>query len=300
MSADFAMPVGLYEKALPVEWSWETRLRAASQAGYDFVEMSVDESEVRLARLDWTASDRAALRQAITNTGVPILTMCLSGHRKYPLGSHDPETRDCALRILHRAIELADAIGIRIVQLMGYDVFYEPSDDQTRAYFIDGVRCGTRWAGQYGVMLALENVDRPLAASVERALELVHAVNSPWFQLYSDMANLQAAGFHPPEQLALAAGHLVAVHVKDGLPGIIRGVPFEKGDVPFEATFQALAHIGFWGPMTVEMWAQMDAGGDPLASVVAARSLVRRLTDMAWRGDNLAPDPKHIQADHTL
>ena len=287
MSADFAMPVGLYEKALPVEWSWEARLQAAAQAGYDFVEMSVDESEVRLARLDWTASDRAVLRQAIADTGVPILTMCLSGHRKYPLGSHDSQTRDSALRILRSAIELADAIGIRIVQLMGYDVFYEPSDDQTRAYFIDGVRCGTRWAGQYGVMLALENVDRPLAASVERALELVHAVNSPWFQLYSDMANLQAAGFHPPEQLAMAAGHLVAIHVKDGLPGVIRGVPFEKGDVPFEDTFQALAHIGFWGPMTVEMWSQMDASGDPLASVIAARSLVRRLTERAWRENNV-------------
>jgi L-ribulose-5-phosphate 3-epimerase len=218
--------------------------------------------------------------------------MCLSGHRKYPLGSHDPETRDWALRILRRAIELADTIGIRIVQLMGYDVFYEPSDDQTRAYFIDGVRCGTRWAGQYGVMLALENVDRPLAASVERALELVHAVNSPWFQLYSDMANLQAAGFHPPEQLAMAAGHLVAIHVKDGLPGVIRGVPFEEGDVPFEDTFQALAHIGFWGPMTVEMWSQMDARGDPLASVIAARSLVRRLTEMVWRENNVLPDPR--------
>ena len=84
----FKMPVGLYEKALPASLSWEERLAAAGQAGYDFVEISIDESDERLSRLDWSASERAALRHSIANTGVQIMTMCLSGHRKYPLGSH--------------------------------------------------------------------------------------------------------------------------------------------------------------------------------------------------------------------
>ena len=83
------MPVGLYEKALPAELCWEERLAAAGRAGYDYVEISIDESEERLSRLDWTASERAALRNAIANTGVRISTMCLSAHRKYPLGSHE-------------------------------------------------------------------------------------------------------------------------------------------------------------------------------------------------------------------
>ena len=41
----FKMPVGLYEKALPAELSWEQRLVAAGQAGYDFVEISIDEDD---------------------------------------------------------------------------------------------------------------------------------------------------------------------------------------------------------------------------------------------------------------
>ena len=56
------MPVGLYEKALPVDLSWEERLAAAGRAGYDYVEISIDESDERLSRLDWTASERAAIR----------------------------------------------------------------------------------------------------------------------------------------------------------------------------------------------------------------------------------------------
>ncbi len=59
----FKMPVGLYEKALPASLSWEERLAAAGQAGYDYIDLSIDESDERMARLDWSASERAALRR---------------------------------------------------------------------------------------------------------------------------------------------------------------------------------------------------------------------------------------------
>jgi L-ribulose-5-phosphate 3-epimerase len=282
MLSPSAMPVGIYEKALPAGIPWEERLQLAAQAGYDFVEISIDESDSRLARLEWSASERAALRQAIANTGVPIKTMCLSGHRKYPLGSASPEVRSRALDILHRAIDFAADVGLAIVQVMGYDVFYEPAYAGTEDRFLDALRLGVRWAGAAGIMLALENTDLEFVDSVDRGLRLLETINSPWLQLYPDMGNLAAAGYDPAEQLRRAAGHLVAVHVKDTTPGVVRGVPFEEGIVPFEEVFQSLAETGFWGPMTVEMWSHMDDSGDPLASVVAARHFVARLVAAAW------------------
>jgi len=282
MPSASAMPVGIYEKALPAGIPWEERLNLAAQAGYDFVEISIDESDERLARLEWPASERAALRQAIANSGVPIKTMCLSGHRKYPLGSASPEVRSRALDILHRAVDFAADIGLAIVQVMGYDVFYEPAYAGTEARFLDGLQQGVCWAGAAGIMLALENTDLEFVDSVDRGLRLLETINSPWLQLYPDMGNLAAAGYNPAEQLRRAAGHLVAVHVKDTVPGVVRGVPFEEGIVPFEEVFQALAETGFWGPMTVEMWSHMDDSGDPLASVVAARRFVARLVAAAW------------------
>jgi L-ribulose-5-phosphate 3-epimerase len=290
MDAGFAMPVGLYEKALPADLSWEERLSAAARAGYDFLDISIDESDARLKRLDWPASERAALRQAIANTGVPILTMCLSGHRKFPLGSSSPEIRRQGLDILRKAIEFAGDIGLRIVQVMGYDVFYEPSDDGTKARFVEGIKQGVRWAGQAGVMLGLENVDTPYLESVEKGMRLVRELDSPWFQLYPDVGNWAAAGYHPPDEVLLAAGHLVAVHVKDTLPTVLRGVAFGEGIVPFAETFQALAQIGFWGPVGVEMWSDMDASGDPLSSAIAARELVEHLITVAWAGSDLPGD----------
>ena len=83
-------PLGIYEKAFPVDLSWDERLLEAAKAGFDFVEMSIDDFEERLSRLDWSQSERKGLQQSMEKTGVPILTMGVSGHRKYPLGSRSP------------------------------------------------------------------------------------------------------------------------------------------------------------------------------------------------------------------
>ena len=95
------------------------------------------------------------------------------------------------------------------------------------------------------------------------------------------MANVTAQGYDPVEQLALCQGHLVAVHVKDARPNVIRGVPFGAGIVPFEQVFRVLAQMGFRGPLTVEMWADMDATGEPLQTAAAARQFVAKLLEMA-------------------
>ena len=283
MKTEMKLPVGIYEKALPDDLTWERRLSMATMAGYDFVEMSIDESEARMSRLTWSADERRNLRQAIANTGVPIFSMCLSAHRKYPMGSADVEIRQQGLEIFHQAINLALDLGVKIIQVMGYDVFYEQSTGDTQMRFLEGLHQGTRWASQAGVMLALENVDVEFVDSVEKAMHFVDTVDSAWLNVYPDMGNLVAAGYDPVSQLQLAKGHLVGVHVKDATPGVVRGVPFGEGIVPFNAVFQALADLGYWGPLAVEMWAHLDAVSDPLQSAVEARELVDSLVKSAWK-----------------
>ena len=273
----FKMPVGLYEKALPADLSWEERLATAGKIGFDFIEISIDESNERLSRLDWSASQRAALRQAIANTGVKIMTMCLSGHRKYPLGSHTPSIRQQGLEILYKAIEFAGEVGLRVVQVMGYDVFYETSDDETRNHFIEGLRRGAQFAGQAGVMLGLENLDTPFVENISKGLEIIHEINSPWLRLYPDIGNLSAAGYFPPDELLLAKNQVLGIHVKDAMPKVIRGIPFEEGIVPFQETFQTLAQMGFWGLIGVEIWGDRHVGDDPIKAAAFARKFVDEL-----------------------
>ena len=42
--------LGLYEKAMP-DVSWEEKLKIAKEAGYDFVEISIDATEERISRV---------------------------------------------------------------------------------------------------------------------------------------------------------------------------------------------------------------------------------------------------------
>ena len=38
-----AYTLGLYEKAMPSDLTWKEKLETAKEAGYDFVEISIDE-----------------------------------------------------------------------------------------------------------------------------------------------------------------------------------------------------------------------------------------------------------------
>ena len=50
--------IGLYEKAIPKNMDWEGKLNCAKECGYDFLEISIDETEEKLSRLDWTKGQR--------------------------------------------------------------------------------------------------------------------------------------------------------------------------------------------------------------------------------------------------
>ena len=165
---------------------------------------------------------------------------------------------------------------------MAYDVFYEPSDEETRANFMEGLELGTWLGGQAGMMLGLENLDTPFVENASQGLAVIEEINSPWLRLYLDMGNLAAAGYNPADELRLTKDNLLGIHVKDAMPKVIRGIPFGEGIVPFRETFRALADIGFWGMLGVEMWGNMHPDQEPVEGAAAARRFVDELLSGAY------------------
>jgi L-ribulose-5-phosphate 3-epimerase len=80
--------------------------------------MSVDETEDKLSRLKWSQAERGALVSAMYRTGVPIRTLCLSGHRKFPIGSANEQIRQRGMEIMADAIDLAASSRSLIKGLM--------------------------------------------------------------------------------------------------------------------------------------------------------------------------------------
>ncbi len=267
------VPLGIYEKALPAGECWLKRLQQAKQLGFDFVEMSVDESDARLARLSWSRQQRLQLVNAIADTGVRVPSMCLSAHRRFPLGSEDDAVREKALEIMQKAIVLAQDIGIRVIQLAGYDVYYQQANDETRRRFRNGLKQSMVMASRAQVTLAMEIMDYPLINSISKALGYSHYLNNPWFQIYPDLGNLSAWDNDVQLELEAGIGHIVAVHVKDTRPGIFKNVPFGSGVVDFERCFRTLKQAGYCGPYLIEMWS--ETAEDPVAEVIQARDWVR-------------------------
>lgn len=214
-----AVPLGIYEKALPPGESWLTRLQLAKTLGFDFVEMSLDESDGRLARLDWSREQRLELVNAVSASGIRVPSMCLSAHRRFPLGSEDDDIRNQGLEIMGKAIRLAQDVGIRVIQLAGYDVYYQRANDLTRERFRQGLQLAVEMASRAQVTLAMEIMDYPLMNSISKALGYASYLNNPWFQLYPDIGNLSAWDNDVQMELSAGKGHIVAVHVKDTRPG---------------------------------------------------------------------------------
>jgi L-ribulose-5-phosphate 3-epimerase len=249
--------LGLYEKSMPNSLSWEEKLNCAKECGFDTLEVSIDETDEKLARLDMTAEERRQLVELMFKCGIEIRTMCLSGHRKYPLGSTDGDTRNKGMEIMKKAIDLASDIGVRIIQLAGYDVYYEEGNEQTRRYFEENLKKSVEMAANKGVILAFETMETEFMNTIEKAMEFVKLVNSPYLQVYPDCGNITNAsldyGTSPIEDFETGRGHISAVHLKETVPGKFREITFGTGHVNFEEIIKKSWELGV-RKFTAEFW----------------------------------------------
>lgn len=272
--------LGLYEKSMPANLSWREKLTAAKESGFDFLEISIDETDVKLERLDMSKEERLEIVQVMAEVGMPIHTMCLSGHRKYPLGSSDPAVCRRGLEIMEKAIRLASDLGVRIIQLAGYDVYYEPSTPETVARFEENLKKATMMAAREGVLLGFETMETEFMNTVEKAMKYVRIVNSPYLNVYPDSGNLKNAAVTYDndvfEDVRKGAGHTVAMHLKETVPGKFREIPFGTGHVDFQGMISTAWSIGVRKFVTEFWYTGNDAWREDL---VDASSRMKRILD---------------------
>lgn len=278
--------IGIYEKALPQDISWLDRLTIAKELGFQFVEMSIDESDSRLSRLNWTKEERNEIKKAIDETDVQIFSICLSGHRRFPLGSLDQKNREIAMDIMSKAIGLAVDLGIRNIQLAGYDVYYEEKSNLTRELFIQNLQQAIKLAAANQVMLSIEIMDDPFINSLTKFQRIKKQIPSPWLQAYPDIGNISAWPLNDVGyELELGIEYITAVHLKDTIkvsedfPGEFKKVPWGEGDVDFLGTLKTLKRLNYEGTFMLEMWSEAD--DDPIKSIIEAQKYLYPILEEA-------------------
>ncbi len=277
--------LGLYEKAIPTGLSFSKMFDITREGGFDRFEISIDETDWRQERLNWSAQEQRELGILSRAAGVPIRTMCLSGHRKWPFGSHDEATRAQSMDIMRRAIEFCVNANISIIQLAGYDVYYEEGDADTKKWFSENLKLATDYAARWGVVLAFETMETPFMDTVEKSMHYVSEVNSPWLGVYPDIGNLKNAavlyGHDVVEDLEKGRGHIFAVHLKETKPGVYRDMNFgHGGHTEYERCIKSALDMGI-RTFTGEFWYQ--SGQDYESIIKESSTFLRQKIEEAGR-----------------
>ncbi|WP_405465468.1 L-ribulose-5-phosphate 3-epimerase [Leuconostoc mesenteroides] len=258
--------LGINEKSLPFQMSWRDKLNLAKKHGFSFVEISIDETDERIERLDWNKEQRFQLVRDVYETGIPIDTMMLSALRKYPLGSENPKIYAQAYNMCKKAIILAKDLGIRNIQIAGYDEYYGSKTVLTRENFIENLQRVVDFAAENQVMISIETMDDTFINSIAKVKKIKKSVVSPWLQAYPDLGNISVwPENNPGEDLTEGLDSIIAIHVKDTLavtsntPGKFKNVPFGTGNVGFLGLFKTLRRLDYQGTFTIEMWSEKES-----------------------------------------
>jgi hexulose-6-phosphate isomerase len=166
-----------------------------------------------------------------------------------------------ALIIMEKCIHVASQLGVRSIQVAGYDVYYEEKTVSSRAYFLENLKKCVSMAEEKGIMLSLETMDDPFMNSISKFLKIKKQIKSPYLQVYPDLGNLSAWSENDvAAELELGREFISNVHLKDSLavspnsPGKFKEVPFGSGCVDFEGCLKTLESLDYNGSFVIEMW----------------------------------------------
>ncbi|MDC7248423.1 MAG: L-ribulose-5-phosphate 3-epimerase [Sphaerochaetaceae bacterium] len=268
--------LGLYEKAMPPYLTWSEKFNEVKNAGFDYLELSIDESDQKLKRLDFLDKEILEISKIGLDYGIPIGSICLSAHRKYPLGGENNKSLD----ILKKAIRFAKLAGAPIIQLAGYDVYYTKSTQETKEQFLLNLSLGISMAAKEGIILGFETMETPFMDTCEKAMKYVNYIDSPFLGVYPDLGNLTNASLKYDidieEDLQKLKGKIVAAHIKETCPGKYREVPFNTGHVNFDVTISKVWELGVRRFVT-ELW--YTGNKDWRIDIQYACSLARRIIE---------------------
>jgi L-ribulose-5-phosphate 3-epimerase len=240
--------LSLYEKAMPDDMPLYEKLLASRDCGFDSMELCVDLNPERGARLNWTAQERRSLSDFLIDNGMRIATFSLSALRACPLGELDADKNARALDMLEKSAWMCCDIGSQIILINGYDVYATPSTPETVECFGRNIAKAAEICASYGVVLAIENAERPFMDRFSKVAEWVRRIDSPYLRIYGDIGNTFNA-FAGDAERALTdfeegRGITAAVHLKDTMPGEYRFTRYGEGHVDFRRSVQKCLDIG--------------------------------------------------------
>lgn len=224
----------------------------SSRLGFDGIELICQAGYQCGLDPDAAIEDARKLGLELRQLGAPVRV--LSAYEKR-IADHDESIREFAVRRLSRSITLAAALGAtRVRVLAGEEV---SADDWSGALdrLTSSLRQLAAIAGEYGVMLLVENHMDTMATSAVKTVSICEATGCDNVRILFDPANLATLGAEDFLQGFRSQRDWIAhVHVKDAIVdhGGRRSVVPGEGGGPWPALFAEIQASGYRGDFAIE------------------------------------------------
>lgn len=103
-------------------------------------------------------------------------------------------------------------------------------------------------AAKAGVIMGFETMETEFMNTCQKAMNYVNKINSVYLSVYPDCGNINNAattyGIDVLEDLRSCDGHIVAMHLKETVPGKFRDMMYGEGQVNFPAMIETAWKMG--------------------------------------------------------
>ncbi|HWQ14028.1 MAG TPA: sugar phosphate isomerase/epimerase [Roseiflexaceae bacterium] len=262
-----------------------------ARLGYEGVELTVIPGyTTELSRLDAAERQRIARMLRDHHLELPAIAA------QTPMVERDPDRAAVYWKRLTDAVDLAvDWAQDGVPPAVDTTVGGASADwDDLKGLLFERMGALVRYGEQRGVVIAAEPHVSDMLDRVDRVLELLDAIRSPFLKLNFDISHFNVQGVPYQESVAALAPHSVHTHVKSE-----RGrAPHHEFLIPGEAEFDwagylhAMRAAGYDGFITAEVsiMVQRRPGYDPLAAAEQTYRTLRRAFDEA--GIESSPRPR--------
>jgi len=234
-------------------------LEASSEAGYDGVELNLEEKT-----LEFTKKERKNIVEKAESLGLELPSICSGLLWKYNLASPDESVREKGVKILKEGCRFAADVGASVLLVVPAVAVSELSYQKTWELSKRSILEAAPIAEEHGILLGVENVWNRFLYSPLEFRRFIEEIDHPNVKAYFDVGNIYLLGF-PQQWIRHLSDLIVCIHVKDFQRSTLQFRPLLQGDVPWAEVMKALREIGYDGFLTVEV---PPYPGHPLKSAI--------------------------------
>lgn len=291
--------LGVHARLWAPDWSpasAEFAISASAAAGYDFIEIPVDDS-----------ADLALTSRLLGEHALGVVVSLALG-REDDINSVDPDTTARGERRLRDAVQFARELGARYIGGVTFGAmtkYHQLPSPEARDNSLTILGRVATVAQDYGISLGVEYVNRyesNLLNTAAQTLAYVTDLGAPNVLIHMDTFHAAMEEVSLPAAVADAGGMLGYIHASENHRGLLG-----SGSTPWPEFFDALVRADYRGPLTFESFSPavvgeemvIEIGGwrslwtDPVATALAANQFLRHHLDTAHtRNQSLAsPTP---------